>query len=218
MGRFMILTKNHGKNNKGGKMNRYLSMLFAGILMIPVTSIADDHKSYVEFSILNSSWDSGISNVSGATLDEDDSGFAITGGIPLSGSLDLEIGYADFGDASLSGVSGNTFDYKGSSYVFTGTGAIILEGDSYFLGLKSKMPLTDSISAFGRVGFNSWDSTLSVASATASASVSDDGTDLYYGFGVSANMGNLNISLSHSYYEFGSDDVDSTALSMSIEF
>ena len=199
-------------------MNRYLSILFAGILMIPMTSIADDHTGYVEFSILNSSFDTGFSNVVGATLDEDDSGFAITGGMPLGGTLDLEIGYADFGEASITGVSGNTFTYGGTNYTFNATGSLMVEGDSYFLGLKAKMPLTDSVSAFGRLGYNAWDSTLSVANATAAASVRADGTDLYYGFGVSANMGNLKISLSHSYYEFGFDDVDSTALSISMGF
>ena len=199
-------------------MNKYLSIFLAVILMTPMTSIADDHGNYVEFSILDSSWDSGVSNVSGATLDEDDSGFAITGGMPLKDNLDLEFGYADFGEASLSGSSGNTFDYRSVSYTFNATGTIQLEGDSFFVGLKPKMSITDSISAYARLGFNIWDSTLTVSSGTASADVSDSGNDLYYGFGVSGKMGGLNISLSHSNYEFDSDDVDSTALSVSVNF
>ena len=80
------------------------------------------------------------------------------------------------------------------------------------------MSITDSISAYARLGFNMWDSTLTVSSGTASADVSDDGNYLYYGFGVSGKMGGLNISLSHSNYEFDSDDVDSTALSVSVNF
>ena len=165
-------------------MNRFLSILFVGVFMIPATSIADNGK-YVEFSILDSSYDSGVSNVSGATLDEDDSGFAITGGMPLGDNLDLEIGYADFGEASLSGSSGNTFDYEGVSYTFNATATIQLEGESIFIGLKPKMSLTDSI-MLARLGFNMWDTTLTVSTGTASADVSDDGNDLYYGFGVSA--------------------------------
>jgi hypothetical protein len=199
-------------------MNRYLSIFFALIFMTPMTSIADGHGNYVEFSILDSSWDSGVSNVSGATLDEDDTGFAITGGMPLNANLDLEYGYADFGEASLSGSSGNTFDYRSTSYTFNATGSIKLEGDAFFIGLKPKMSLTDSITAYARLGYNMWDTTLTVSTSTASADVSADGNDLYYGFGVSGNMGGLNISLSHSNYEFDSDDVDSTALSVSVNF
>ena len=198
-------------------LRKYLSLLFAVMLIIPTTSVADN-GNYVEFSILDSSWDTGVSNVSGATLDEDDSGFAITGGMPLSDNLDLEIGYADFGEGSLSGSSGNTFDYDSVSYTFNATATIQLEGDSIFIGLKPKMSLTDSISAYARLGFNMWDTTLTVSTGTASADVSDDGNDLYYGFGVSGKMGGLNISLSHSNYEFDSDDVDSTSLSVSFKF
>ena len=198
-------------------LRKYLSLLFAVMLIIPTTSVADT-GNYVEFSILDSSWDTGVSNVSGATLDEDDSGFAITGGMPLGDNLDLEFGYADFGEASLSGSSGNTFDYDSVSYTFNATATIQLEGDSIFIGLKPKMSLTDSISAYARLGFNMWDTTLTVSTGTASADVSDDGNDLYYGFGVSGKMGGLNISLSHSNYEFDSDDVDSTSLSVSFKF
>ncbi len=198
-------------------LRKYLSLLFAVMLIIPTTSVADN-GNYVEFSILDSSWDTGVSNVSGATLDEDDSGFAITGGMPLGDNLDLEFGYADFGEASLSGSSGNTFDYDSVSYTFNATATIQLEGDSIFIGLKPKMSLTDSISAYARLGFNMWDTTLTVSTGTASADVSDDGNDLYYGFGVSGKMGGLNISLSHSNYEFDSDDVDSTSLSVSFKF
>ncbi len=198
-------------------LRKYLSLLLAVMLIIPTTSVADN-GNYVEFSILDSSWDTGVSNVSGATLDEDDSGFAITGGMPLGDNLDLEFGYADFGEASLSGSSGNTFDYDSVSYTFNATATIQLEGDSIFIGLKPKMSLTDSISAYARLGFNMWDTTLTVSTGTASADVSDDGNDLYYGFGVSGKMGGLNINLSHSNYEFDSDDVDSTSLSVSFKF
>ena len=92
-------------------MNRFLSIIFAGILAYPISSLAEGN--HIEFSILDSSWDTGISNVSGATLDEDDTGFAIVWGGPFTDNIDLEIGYADFGEASLSGTNGNTFDYRG---------------------------------------------------------------------------------------------------------
>ena len=199
-------------------MKRFLSAFFAGILMFPISSLAEHHGNHFEFSILNSSWDTGISNVSGATLDEDDTGFAIVWGGPFTDNIDLEIGYADFGETSLSGSSGNTFDYKGTSYVFTATGTIAVEGDSFFVGIKPKMSLTDSLDAYARFGLTSWDTILTASSASGSADTSDDGVDLYYGFGVSGNISGFTLSLSHSIYEFDADDVDSTALSISVKF
>ena len=200
----------------GCKMSRFLSIIFAGILAYPISSLAEGN--HIEFSILDSSWDTGISNVSGATLDEDDTGFAIVWGGPFTDNIDLEIGYADFGEASLSGTNGNTFDYKGTSYTFTATGTISVEGDSFFVGVKPKMSLTDSLGAYARFGLTSWDTILTASSASGSVDATDDGVDLYYGFGVSGSVGGLNISLSHSIYEFDADDVDSTALSISVNF
>jgi hypothetical protein len=74
------------------------------------------------------------------------------------------------------------------------------------------------LDAYARFGLTSWDTILTASSASGSADTSDDGVDLYYGFGVSGNISGFTLSLSHSIYEFDADDVDSTALSISVKF
>ena len=169
---------------------------------------------YIGYEIGDNDWDSGVTDVSGATLDEDDTGWAIVAGYHYSDGLDIEFGYADFGEASLSGSSGNTFKYEGTSYTFNATAAISLEGDAFLIGIKPKMSISDTVDVFARAGVNIWDTKIKISNGTASADVKDDGNDLYYGFGLSGTFGNFNLSYSHTNYEFDSDDVDSNAFAI----
>jgi len=200
--------------------------LIIGLFLVPGFSYADSHKkgpdhsnmgkgSYITYEIGDNEWDSGVSDVVGASLDEDDTSWALIWGKHLSPNLDLELGYIDYGEASLSGVSGNTFKFEGTTYTFNATATAMLEGDAWILGIKPKMSISDTVDVFARVGINMWDSTLRISSATASADVSDDGSDLYYGFGLSGTFDNFIFSFSHTRYEFDQEDVDSNGLAIS---
>lgn len=188
--------------------------IIASFLLLMSTTVFAQGKYYLSYEISDNELD-GISVVSGASLDKDDTGYAILGGIHLNDNLDLELGYKDFGEASISGSSGNQFTYRGTTYQFNATATLSYEGDAYLIGLKPKYKINDNISLYGRLGVNMWDVTLNAASGTASASADDDGHDLYYGVGIATSFAGLNIGLSHSIYEFDSDEVDSTALSLS---
>ena len=61
---------------------------------------------YIGIDYLNNTIDTGITNIS-SNLDEEDSGYSLYAGLPLNENLDFEVSYNDFGEASLSGVSGN---------------------------------------------------------------------------------------------------------------
>ena len=80
--------------------------------------------------------DTGVTIVSGAVLDETDSGYAILVGVHLNDNLDIELGYKDFGEASLAGASGNQFTYEGTTYEFNTTATITMEGDAYLIGVN----------------------------------------------------------------------------------
>ena len=189
--------------------------IIASFLLLMSTTVFAQGKYYLSYEVSDNKWDIGVTVVSGATLDEDDTGYAILGGIHLNDNLDLEFGYKDFGEAYLAGASGNTFRLDGTLYAFNTSAIIVAEGEAYLIGLKPKHDLTENISIFAKIGVNMWDTTYHLATGTASGSVDDDGTDFYYGVGVSASFAGLDIGLSHSIYEFDSDDVESTALSLS---
>ncbi|MDA7748542.1 outer membrane beta-barrel protein [Gammaproteobacteria bacterium] len=174
-----------------------------------------DGKYTVTYEILDNSWNSGVNTVVGATLDEDDSGYGIVLGYDLGNHLMIEAGYKDFGEASLSGVSGNTFNYGGASYTFDATANAVFEADSLSIGLKKSFSIADNISAFGRIGIHRWEANVSAATATASADSSSKNEDMYYGYGIAYEMGNISLNLSRDKYDLEYDEVDSTAFSLS---
>ena len=189
--------------------------IIASFLLLMSTTVFAQGKYYLSYEVSDNKWDTGVTVVSGATLDEDDTGYAILGGIHLNDNLDLEFGYKDFGEAYIVGAVGDTFRLDGTLRAFTSSVALAVEGEAYLIGLKPKYDLTENISIFGKIGVSMWDTTYHLAIGTASGSVDDDGTDFYYGAGVSASFAGLDIGLAHSMYEFDSDEVDSTALSLS---
>ena len=184
-------------------MKKIITILF--FVFVSTASFANENF-YVGVEISDNEVDTGVSAVSGATLDEDDTGYAIIAGFKLNDNFDIEFGYRDFGEASLKGDSGDTFTLDGTDYVFTASATIKAESDAFFLGVKPKFNLSDNVHAFGRFGFHSWDTKFNVSTATASADVNEDGTDPYYGVGLSAKIANgFVIEGSYSTYETNED-------------
>ena len=172
-------------------------------------------KYFLSYEFSDNEWDTGVTIVSGAVLDETDSGYSILVGVHLNDNLDIELGYKDFGEASLAGASGNQFTYEGTTYEFNTTATITMEGDAYLIGVNPKYKLSENLSLYGKLGVNIWDVTLGVATGTSSENIDDDGNDIYYCLGIQVKFGGLDFSLAHSKYEFDSEEVDSNALSIS---
>mgnify|MGYP001177446092 CR=1 FL=1 len=191
------------------------NIIISAFTLFMTSTVFAQGKYFLSYEVSENEWDTGVAVVSGAVLDDDDNGYAILGGIHLNENLDIELGYKDFGEASLSGASGNQFTYEGTTYEFITTATITMEGDAYLLGIKPKYKLSENLSLYGRLGISLWDVTLGVATGTSSGNVDDDGKDTYYGLGIQGNFGGLDFSLAHSRYEFDFDEVGSDALSVS---
>ena len=88
-------------------------------------SIASANQYYVGLDFNEIKVNTGITNIS-SNLDEEDTVLKFTGGYKLNDKISLEAFYMDFGEASLSGVSGNQFSYGGSTYEFITTATIAL--------------------------------------------------------------------------------------------
>ena len=115
-----------------------ISILF--LIFSTITSYAD--QFYAGIDIAQISLDTGVSNIS-ANLDEDDTLMKFTGGYNVNENVSIEAFYLDFGQASLSGVSGNRFSYKGSTYQFIATGTIYLTADVAGVGIMSDYDLCE---------------------------------------------------------------------------
>jgi len=165
-------------------------------------------------------FDSGVSNTTGtAELDEDDFGFKFYGGVNINRIFSLEAHYADIGEASLSGNTGDRFDLEGKTYKFTKSGTITIEGTSYGLAAMSGYDVTKWFRPFAKFGVHRWDIEATATSSTTSSSASDDGIDTFFGAGVQLKIyKGLSIRAEFERFNFGSNGGDSFSAGMNYEF
>ena len=172
---------------------------------------------YVGLDYLHNSIDTGIENIS-SNLDEDDEGYSLYAGWPINENLDIEASYQDFGEASLSGVSGNQFKFDGTTYEFNATATLAASATSFGFAAKPKFEISDGVMLYGKLGVHNWKSELSITSTTATASADEDGTDVFYGAGIQVSLENLNGRIGYSKFDLDGDDVDSFNVGVSYSF
>ena len=172
---------------------------------------------YVGIDYLNNKIDTGVTNIS-SKLDEEDSGYSLHAGVPLSEEMDIEVSYNDFGEASLSGVSGNQFKIGADTYQFTATGTIAVKATSIGFAAKPKMEITDGVTLYGKLGIHMWDSEFSVTSTSSNTTLDEDGADVFYGAGVEVSLANLKSRIGYSLYDMDGDDVTSLNVGLVYNF
>ena len=196
-------------------MKKLLIILFT-FSILGLQSVKSE-EMYIGIDHLNNKIDTGVTNIS-STLDEKDSGYSLFAGLPLNENLDIEVSYNDFGEASLSGVSGNQFIYEGTTYEFNATATLAVKASSMGVGVKQKYELSEGVMLYGKLGVHQWDSELSIASTTATANADEDGTDVFYGVGLEVNLVNLKGRVGYSMYDLDGEEVDSINVGFSYNF
>jgi|TARA_B110001452_G_scaffold205222_1_gene175241 OOP family OmpA-OmpF porin len=187
-------------------MKKLLILLFT-FSLLGLQSVKSE-EAYIGIDYLNNEIDTGITNIS-STLDEKDSGYSLYAGMPMSDTMDIEVSYNDFGEASLSGVSGNQFSLDGTTYEFNATATLAVKASSIGVAAKQKVELSEGVMLYGKVGIHQWDSELSIASTTATANADEDGTDVFYGAGLELSISNLKGRIGYSLYDLDGEDIDS---------
>lgn len=165
-------------------------LLLSAILLAGMTSnaaIAEDW--YVGGAFGNTTIDTAVSAVSGATLDEDDTGSSFFVGSRMDETFSIEGFYTDFGEASLSGDSGDTFVLNGTTYTFNTTASIKVGGSTTGVAGKLHLDMTENLQGFLKGGMHWWDAEVEVSTGTASANATSSGTDIVMGVGVDYQLG-----------------------------
>jgi opacity protein-like surface antigen len=141
------------------------AVALASLLAPPGVALSQDIPGwYIGFGIGQSKFNGGCDSLPGATCDDTDTGGKFLGGYQFSKNFDLELAYADLGQAKSTSPAGTTtLGTKG----FEAAGVGML-------------PLGGGFSALARAGLFRWNVDLKSPTASADAS----GTDLTYGFGV----------------------------------
>jgi len=116
---------------------------------------------------------------SGIALDDNDTGFKLFGGYAFNNNLAVELSYFDLGKASGS-----------FSDPFIGDANFDVGVSGLNASVVGRVPVSDTFSLFGKVGFASYDVDGHVTiSGVGSGSDSQSESDLTYGLGAAFNLG-----------------------------
>lgn len=182
--------------------HRLSPLLFVcGLLSFPLAASADSGL-YIGGSAGGATIEASVGDTNFPTLpasiDEDDTAFKFFAGYTLDlPAIDLavEAGYVDFGEPEIATLAGDlTIDTTGINL----WGILALEAGP--------------IDVFGKFGYISWD----VESSFLGGSVSEDGSDLGYGLGLSVGLGPLKVRGEYEVYDL--DDTDVSMLSVGLVY
>jgi len=201
------------------KIRNKIIALMISLIAIPTFALAQKSKVYVGAEYTKNTIDTGVT-VGTATLDEKDNGYAIFIGSEIDKNFDIEFSYNNFGEASVSGNNGSTFNVNGTAYEFTAAGAkLAAKADSFGLAIKPKASLGNNIDLVGTLGYHKWESKLTASASNISGgSITEDGYDFFYGVGIKANFNNFSAGLGYNIYKLDSEEVKSWGLRAAYTF
>ena len=185
------------------------------LLLLPMTANAEGWYAGVAGG--STDIDTGVTAVTGATLDETGSGISWFIGKDIDEKLSIEGFYTDLGEASLSGNNGDLFTLEGTDYQFTSTGSIAISATTMGIAGKLKFDMADSLRGYVKGGFHSWEAEAKVATDTGSATATTDGADMVWGVGAEYDIGEKT-ALLLGYDNFSLDDETVTFLHAGILF
>jgi hypothetical protein len=183
------------------KIKNKIIALMISLIVMPTFAFAQK-KTYFGAQYTKNSVDTGVSNIS-SNLDEKDNGYAIFLGTEITPNLDVELMYNDFGKASLGGVIGNRFTFRGTTYQFTANGNIDVKATSWGIALKPKYQFHPNFNVGATLGAHRWSGETSVNNASTgtlnSSSVNDN--DWFYGIGANYVNEDFTLGLNYTVYK-----------------
>jgi len=202
------------------KVASKIVFLIFNILFISTSVNAVENKSYkgkdfyLDVNVGMATHDTGVSSVSGTTLDQSDIGFQLNLGKRMSKNWGLEGMYYDMGSASITGAVGDTFTLDGTSYVWNSAGTLTAGVTGFGGALVGYLPSDEWLEFYGKLGVHIWDQTGTATfldnNSTFTSSFFDEGADLYFGLGVTANVtSSLKFNIGYDMINF-TDELDPT--------
>lgn len=131
---------------------------------------------------------------------DDPTGFEILVGKEINRNLSFELSYIDFGEAD-----------DGVAPVWR------LDGDAITAGALIRAKAGKTADVFVKLGMHSWDVELTEDGAGVIGT--DDGTDIFYGFGVTVKTSDqVSIGARYNSYDFDGDDVTMLSINAQLGF
>jgi len=147
---------------------------------------------------------------------DDSDGYKLTAGYNANENVSIEASFTNLGEfdadddalAALEFFSGISID--GAS----------VEVDGIEFAVVGHAPLSDTISIFGRAGIFMWDAKYKIDTVSfGSDSETDDGSDVFFGAGLSFDVGSqAALRVEYSQYDAADGDIDFIGAGLDISF
>lgn len=136
----------------------------------------------------------------GVSVDDTDTGYSTGIGYEFNKYVAFEGGYADLGEATATYSGAVSGTINGTPFSATGTIRAQAEADGFYFGPILSLPVTDKFSIYAKAGLFIWDVDTSASAAgtltyggnvyagSGEATVSDNGTDAYFGAGIAYDV------------------------------
>ena len=111
---------------------------------------------YMDLNVGIASHDTGVTAVSGTTLDEDDVGYMLNVGRRMGQAWSLEGMYYDMGAASLTGSVNDTFVMDGSTYIWNTAGTLTNATSGFGGAIVGYLPTDEWLEIYGKFGVHLW--------------------------------------------------------------
>ncbi len=180
-----------------------------GLLIAALPATANAEGFYVGILGGASVVDTGISESSATTLDDEDTGVSVFAGREFGETYAVEAFYADFGKTILSGNRGDTFTLDGQNYEFVNDGSSITgEITTYGIAGKARFEPYDDVVVFAKAGLHSWSADYELKSTTINRDISDDGIDYVVGVGAEYKItNNVGFLVGYDGYKIDTDSL-----------
>ena len=192
---------------------------------VPTVSANEGNVNYFYFggSYGEAEQDSGVT-VQTASLDETDSAHKIYFGYQYTKNLAVEVFYADFGQISLKGDSGDTFtSTNGTQLSFTINGTVATAAqDTFGVAAVFGTDVTSNAGLFAKAGIHAWDydeKWTATGVDLSSNNQTDSGTDAFYGFGGFVDLSeNISIRAEYEMFKLGGEGSDTDFISLGVVY
>lgn len=189
-----------------------LTTVLLALVAVPTPALAQDARGYIGLGLGMSTAKDACDGISGPGIscDDQDTAFKILGGYQVNPNFAVEVGYTNLGEASAS---------------FAGLGTVSVESSGFEVLAVGIAPVAPNWSLFGKLGFFIWDVDAKDGTGLV-GNMSESGSDLTYGFGVSYDFSKSNaLRLEYQVYTdigdantTGQDDVSVLGASLIFKF
>ena len=195
-----------------------MKILISAFTMIFISFVAVAEGFYIGFSTGQVSFDTGITEVSGSTLDEESTSNSFFIGKKINKYISIEGFYTDLGKATLTASSGDTFNSNIGTITFGTNGTLETNSNSFGIAGKSEFINNEQFNFYFKAGFHNWETELKAKKGSLTlGSVKYDGNDLILGLGSEYKI-NDKFSLIAGYDEYKLDKSDITFLHIGTKY